>query len=92
MCGTSRQKRSTGKRYLHELPSPHFIWGGASVDIETITNLLSNFAFPVVCVVALFAMWYRETDKHEAEMDKMTEALNNNTLAMQKLVDKLGGM
>ena len=61
------------------------------MDIETIINLLSNFAFPVVCVVALFAMWYRETEKHESEMDKMTEALNNNTLAMQKLVDKLGG-
>lgn len=61
------------------------------MDIETITNLLSNFAFPVVCVVVLFVMWYRETEKHETEMDKMTEALNNNTLAMQKLVDKLGG-
>ena len=62
------------------------------MDIETITNLLSNFAFPVVCVVALFAMWYREIEKHEDEMRKMTEALNNNTLAMQKLVDKLGGV
>ena len=62
------------------------------VDIETIINLFSNYAFPVVCVVALFAMWYRETEKHESEMDKMTEALNNNTLAMQKLVDKLGGV
>ena len=62
------------------------------MDIEAIINLLSNYAFPVVCVVVLFAMWYRETEKHESEMDKMTEALNNNTLAMQKLVDKLGGM
>lgn len=61
------------------------------MDIETITKLLSNFAFPVVCVVVMFAMWYRETEKHEIEMDKMTEALKNNTLVMQKLVDKLGG-
>lgn len=73
------------------IPSPLYI-GGVGMDIETITNLLSNFAFPVVCVVVLFVMWYRETEKHEAEMDKMTEALNNNTLAMQKLVDKLGGV
>ena len=62
------------------------------MDIETIINLLSNFAFPVVCVVVLFSLLYRETEKHETEMDKMTGALNNNTLAMQKLVDKLGGV
>ena len=73
------------------IPSPLLHRGGGRVDIETIINLFSNYAFPVVCVVVLFVMWYRETEKHEAEMDKMTEALNNNTLAMQKLVDKLGG-
>ena len=27
---------------------------------------------------------------HKAEMDKMVEAINNNTLVIQKLVDKMG--
>jgi hypothetical protein len=29
--------------------------------------------------------------EHREEVNKMTEALNNNTLALQRLVDKLGG-
>ena len=28
--------------------------------------------------------------EHKEEVSKMTEALNNNTLALQKLIDKLG--
>ena len=29
-------------------------------------------------------------ESHKEEVNKMTEALNNNTLALQKLIDKLG--
>lgn len=28
--------------------------------------------------------------EHKEEVQKMTEALNNNTLALQKLIDKIG--
>ena len=30
-------------------------------------------------------------EKHEAEVTKMTEAVNNNTLALQRLCEKMGG-
>lgn len=32
------------------------------------------------------------TDAHTIESKEMTTAINNNTLTMQKLIDKLGGM
>ena len=30
-------------------------------------------------------------EQHKEEMEQVTEALNNNTLALQKLCDKIGG-
>ena len=30
-------------------------------------------------------------EQHKEEMKQVTEALNNNTLALQRLCDKLGG-
>lgn len=31
-------------------------------------------------------------EKHEAEVTKMTEAVNNNTLALQRLCERMGGI
>ena len=31
----------------------------------------------------------QEEEQHKAEIDKLSEAVNNNTLVMQKLIDKL---
>ena len=30
------------------------------------------------------------TAQHKAEMDSMTQAINNNTMALQRLLDKMG--
>ena len=37
--------------------------------------------------------WYmlKEKDAHKEEMNSVTEALNNNTLILQKLCDRLDG-
>lgn len=58
--------------------------------MENIVELLSQFGFPVAMCLLLF--WYvtRKDEQHKEEMDKMSEAINNNTLVMQKLIDKLG--
>ena len=72
------------------------------IDFEAISNLIATVGFPIVCF--LMAGWYvkyRE-DKNDEKFDKLntqhdeenkriTEALNNNTMALQKLTDKLGG-
>lgn len=72
------------------------------IDFEAISNLIATVGFPIVCF--LMAGWYvkyRE-DKNDEKFDKLntqhdeenkriTEALNNNTIALQKLTDKLGG-
>lgn len=55
------------------------------MDINVITQLIGSMGFPVACVIAMFFFWNKEREDHKVEMQKMTEALNNNTLALIKL-------
>lgn len=55
------------------------------MDVNVITQLISNMGFPIACVIAMFYFWNKERDDHKSEMQKMTDAINNNTLALTKL-------
>ena len=59
------------------------------MDINTITQVFSSLGVPVACLAVTFYLWYTETQSHKEELNKMTYALNNNTLILQKLLDKL---
>ena len=59
--------------------------------IDVIVKFIQNVGFPIACVVAMFWMWDRERQEHKNEAEKWTEAINNNTLIMQRLLDKLDG-
>jgi hypothetical protein len=64
--------------------------GGYSMDVSTFAQLFSNLGIPVACLCVTFYLWYTETQNHKEEMNKMTDAVNNNTLILQRLLDKLG--
>ena len=55
------------------------------MDITVITQLIGSLGFPIACVIAMFFFWNKEREDHKTEMQKMTEALNNNTLALIKI-------
>ena len=74
----------TVKRGAHR-----FTEGGNNMEIDGIVALFSNLAVPVACLVATFWLWNKEREDHKAEQKELTEAIANNTLVMQKLVDKL---
>ena len=59
------------------------------MDANTIIQIISTLGFPIVCCG--FLGWYivRTTDAHKSESDKMIEAIHNNTIVIQQLVDKL---
>ena len=59
--------------------------------ISKISEIIVNLGFPIV--VALASMWYidRQQEAHKQEVSKLSEAINNNTLVMQQLIDKLEG-
>lgn len=66
--------------------------------MDQIWSVIGQYAFPIVmCILMGWYVKYREDkhseeiketrDSHKAEMDKVTDALNNNTLALQHLTD-----
>lgn len=60
------------------------------MDMSVITSLISNFGFPIFAFILIFYYMVKEKEAHKEEMAKVTEALNNNTIALNKLSDKMG--
>lgn len=59
------------------------------MSIELIQTLIGTLGFPIACVIAMFWMWNKEREDHKQEVNKMTEALNNNTQALIKIEELL---
>jgi hypothetical protein len=70
------------------------------MDLNIIMTLVGSLGFPIVACIGLgwYVKYMTDTNRsdmtelrkeHKDEMTKMTEALNNNTLVIQKLIDKL---
>lgn len=61
------------------------------MDFATVTQFVSTLGFPIA--VCLICFWYinKREEQHKEEVTKLSEAINNNTIVMQKLVDRLGG-
>lgn len=59
------------------------------MDISGISQLIGSLGFPIA--VCLLCFWYinKTTERHREELQSMSEALNNNTLALTRLLDKL---
>ena len=60
------------------------------MDINIILQAISTVGFPIVVAGAMFWKMNKQDEDHKEEMSKVTEAVNNNTIALQKLIDKLG--
>ena len=59
------------------------------MGVNDIVTIISTVGFPIAACVALFWQTNEMQKNHKEEMDGVQEALNNNTLVVQKLVDKL---
>ena len=58
--------------------------------VQTISQLISNVGFPIACVCVMFWQQNEERKSHEAESKTWVEALNRNTVVIEKLSTKLG--
>jgi hypothetical protein len=59
------------------------------MDVNVITQIISNLGFPIACVVAMFWMLNKERDVHKAETAELAKAIENNTNVMTQVLDKL---
>lgn len=70
------------------------------MTVDAVVSAISTIGFPIVCCLVLG--WYVKyiTDKnreeinklneqHKTEMTDVTQAINNNTLVMQRLIDSI---
>ena len=55
------------------------------MDAATITQLIGSLGFPIVACGAMYWQMLKQAERHEAEMDKIREALENNTRAILEL-------
>lgn len=61
---------------------------GATLDVST---LIGNYAFPIAACICM-AGYVKEIQKeHGEEVAKLRDVLERNTIALEKIVSKLGG-
>lgn len=59
------------------------------MDVNSFIQLVGSLGFPIVACGALFWRMVKSDEQHKEEMNKISEALNNNTSALVKLTEKL---
>lgn len=59
------------------------------MDITAIGSLIGSVGFPIVMCLMLFRRMDEQDKQHKEEMAKVTESLNNNTIAITTLTAKL---
>lgn len=59
--------------------------------MEELTQIISQVGFPIAISIYLIYSVNRTNELHKAEIDGLKEAINSNTLTIQKLIDKLEG-
>lgn len=57
----------------------------------TITNLIGNYAFPIICCWVLFRDNKEQRQLHKEETAALTKAVENNTKALERLIEKEEG-
>ena len=59
--------------------------------MDKLIEIVQNLGFPIAVACAMFWQNMRMQDLHKEEMTKVVDAVNNNTLALTELKDKIGG-
>lgn len=59
------------------------------MDVSAITTIVSNLGFPIASVIAMFYFLQKEQSAHKEETQKLTEAINNNTIVMERVLERL---
>lgn len=70
--------------------------------VQLCSQIISNLGVPVGCLIGSFWLLNKQREDHKAEVDalrtqfnstqtEITKAINNNTVALEKLVAKING-
>lgn len=59
------------------------------MDVGAIIQIVGSLGFPIAACIAVFWYLMKESENHKEEVNKLSEALQNNTIALTKLCDEL---
>lgn len=59
------------------------------MDISEIAGFISQLGVPVALLIAMFWLLDKERSDHKEEMKNLTTAINNNTIALTKLIERM---
>lgn len=70
------------------------------MDANTLITMIGSLGFPIVACIGIAWFFAKVNDnyrsdikemnsQHKEEMERMTEAINNNTLVIQKLINRM---
>jgi hypothetical protein len=60
-------------------------------NIDIVLNAITTVGFPIVMCVILLWYIYKSQKNHKEEVTHLTEAIQNNTVVMEKILIKIGG-
>ena len=71
------------------------------MDANTLITMIGSLGFPIVACIGIAYFFAKANDnyrmdmkeasvRHKEEIDKMSEAINNNTKALELLIQKIG--
>lgn len=55
------------------------------MDIDSVTQLVSNVGFPAAVCIALFFYMEKQNERHQQETDKLNETVQSNTKVLTEL-------
>lgn len=56
---------------------------------QTVISAISSLGFPIVCCLIVLYMYWKSDQTHKSEVDKLSEAVQNNTVVMEKILERL---
>ena len=59
------------------------------MDLSAITTLIGSLGFPIAACIACFWMLNKEREEHKTEMQEVSKAIANNTIALNTLTERL---
>lgn len=59
------------------------------MSVDDIVTLISGVGFPIVCCLIMFWLTYKLNQSFKDEVRILTATLNENTIALTKILDKL---
>lgn len=81
----------TGEPHSPQAPAVNIIRRCYNMDVSVVTQLIGSLGFPIVACGVLFYHNTKIEQQHKQEMDKLADALNNNTLVITKLMERMNG-